>query len=156
MMNWNVLKQESTKNKGDGKMSKKFSSTSEEVRYYIKQLLADKEIHDTEEIRIYVKDAIKDKEITPGIFSGSLRDLLAKEPQYTNPKRGYYQLNDSDSVLLVAIEKIIKNAQEDINKEMGKMNIANMTREEFVEVEKTQEVLRKLNEILDQVSEQLD
>lgn len=125
-----------------------FSSLSEEIRYYMRELLSDKQLHSTAEVKKYVKNASNNHTISDGSFSGSIRDLLAKDPHYTNPKRGYYQFSDTDPVLLLTVEKIIEDSKNEIETELKKIDGSKITEDMFPEIVKTQKIVSKLEEIM--------
>lgn len=127
---------------------KNFVSLSEEIRYYMKDLLSDKKLHSTAEVKEYVRNTTNNNEISEGAFSGAIRDLLAKEPQYTNPKRGYYQLNDTDSLLLLTVEKVLTDAKEEIDNELKKIDGSKITEDIFNDVVRTQNVVNELKNLL--------
>lgn len=70
-----------------------FSSNSEEIRYYEKQLLEDGMVHTREELFAYVKAQSSNGErFTEGMLSGATRDLVRNSNGlYFSPARGKYQ-----------------------------------------------------------------
>ena len=124
-----------------------FKSKSEEVRHYTKELLSDKETHSTEEIKRYVKDKMEEQDISPGVFSGAIRDLLAKEPQYVNVSRGKYCLVDDRSILMLHVEKSLNIAESDILHELDKIKVSSLNDDDFTEVRKVQSILKELHKL---------
>ena len=124
-----------------------FNSKSEAVRHYTKELLADKEVHSTEEIKEYVKERMNDENISAGVFSGAIRDLLAKEPQYLNVARGQYRLIEDSSILMLHVEKSLSTAEADIRQELDKINVSSLTEDDFNDIKKAQTILKELDKL---------
>lgn len=124
-----------------------FNSKSEAVRHYTKELLADKEVHSTEEIKEYVKERMNDENISAGVFSGAIRDLLAKEPQYVNIYRGQYRLIEDSSILMLHVEKSLSTAEADIRQELDKINVSSLTEDDFNDIKKAQTILKELDKL---------
>jgi len=74
-------------------MVKKFHSQADEIRYYVKQLLNDDEEYAVKVIKDFVEEK-SGKQFSDGAYAGSLRDLIKKEPEYINPRRGIYKYQD--------------------------------------------------------------
>lgn len=70
-----------------------FSSNSEEIRYYEKQLLEDGMVHTREELFAYAKtQSANGGRFTEGMLSGATRDLVRNSNGlYFSPARGKYQ-----------------------------------------------------------------
>src|SRR5699024_321957 len=124
-----------------------FNSKSEAVRHYTKELLADKEVHSTEEIKEYVKERMNDENISAGVFSGAIRDLLAKEPQYLNVARGQYPLIEDSSILMLHVEKSLSTAEADIRQELDKINVSSLTEDDFNDIKKAQTILKEIDKL---------
>lgn len=126
----------------------KFASNAEEIRYYTKELLSDNKEHTVQEIKEYVsKQSIK--EFTDGTYSGSLRDLVAKEDGYENPRRGIYICKSNGDGLITSSYNIIQESIEKLYLEISKLNILNVTKEDLNTVEKMKESIIVLEQIRD-------
>jgi|SRR5699024_4651225 len=124
----------------------KFNSTSEAVRHYVKELLSDGEVHTTEEIRSFVTSKLYDN-VTSGIFSGAIRDLINKEPQYVNVGRGQYRLIEDQSILVLSVQKSLENAISEIKQELDNISVSTLTEEEFDDVRNIQAILKGINKL---------
>ena len=71
-----------------------FSSNSEEIRHYERQLLADGAEHTREELFSYVRShSPNGSRFTEGMLSGATRDLVRNSNgKYISPARGKYQM----------------------------------------------------------------
>lgn len=71
-----------------------FSSNSEEIRYYERQLLEDGAEHTREELFSYVRNhSANGSRFTEGMLSGATRDLVRNSNgKYISPARGKYQM----------------------------------------------------------------
>lgn len=123
--------------------SQAFDSQADEIRYYTRQLLEDGEVRKVKEIKEFISD-LTGKEFSAGAYAGALRDLVAKEKDYTNPNHGEYQKVNGNSDLLKVISRILVEAHEKVVSEVGKLNPIDLTEEEYKAVMKVQEVKKKL------------
>ena len=74
-------------------LENRFASNADEIRFYVKEFLADGKAHERIDIIHYVsKHAPNGPKFTEGMFTGAIRDLLKKSKgDYINPSRGIYQ-----------------------------------------------------------------
>jgi hypothetical protein len=76
--------------------SHQFNSNADEVRYFTKQLLSDFKEHSIQEIKGYVHQK-SGKQFSHGTMVGAIRDLLEKNPNFENIRRGIYIQRESVS-----------------------------------------------------------
>jgi hypothetical protein len=69
----------------------KFNSKSEEIKFYVQELLADGQEHTREEIKEYVTKRAGHNNFTEGNFAGSLYDLVQRN-KIKSVRRGIYRL----------------------------------------------------------------
>lgn len=124
----------------------KFTSKAEEIRYYTKQLLEDNKEHSVQEIKKYIFDNIG-KEYSDGAYAGALRDLVAKEECYENPRRGIYVYKSNDGELKKVANNILKETIEKLYLEVGKINVLTITQDDFKVVNQIKEVIQELENI---------
>lgn len=128
-----------------------FRSNSEEIRYYIKELLDQGEEQTTQEIIQYVKQA-SEKEFTSGMLSGAINDFIDRDKSYQRIRRGVYAKkpaagpeNDGDE-----FDAIIKKTIEEVER----ARIIDIENLDIHRLEKMQEKSRKILAALHSLLEQ--
>ncbi len=124
-----------------------FHSNSEEIRYYIKQLLDQGEEKTTQEIIRYVKE-VSGKDFTGGMLAGAINDFIDREHAYQRIRRGVYakvpaqeQEDPFDLILRNAIEAVENARRIDIER----LDPARLLRMQ----EKSRRILTGLNRLLE-------
>lgn len=98
-------------------MDRIFTSNAEEIRYYVKELLEDGELHNREEIRNYVREHSQNGAgFSEGMFTGAIRDLVVNsQGLYTNPVRGKYQKTaDESGKIAKRVREILEDTKQKI------------------------------------------
>lgn len=132
----------------------RFSSNTEEVRYYTEQLLADGKEHSVQEIKDYVEyHSNHGQDFTNGIIAGALRSLVQNSNgKYEIAKRGMYQLvNETEqvresSVLKNRISKMLNDFCEQLDAACT-VNIMNIDRRDLEVAQKTSELIKMLRKV---------
>lgn len=127
-----------------------FTSKTQEAKFYIKQLLDDKQEHTTAEIKNYVRQNMEDEQVSEGILAGSIRDLIIQDPLYTSVKRGIYVKKDIDEsrYLTNSISDKLKEVSKDIEKEIKNVDMMKINDNMYMEIKKSQEALEELEMII--------
>ncbi|MGG3942092.1 hypothetical protein ABEV54_11715 [Peribacillus psychrosaccharolyticus] len=124
-----------------------FNSQADQIRYYTRELLADKKEHNVQEIKDYVKNQTQ-KNFSPGAYAGAIRDLVAKEDGYENPKRGVYifsEVSNQDDMNLIDTTKIIlEKGINELYSEIGKKNIFTIQEDDLKTINKIKEIIKYL------------
>ena len=139
-----------------------FASNAEEIRFYIKELLADGELHTKGEIRFYVKNnAPSGGTFTEGMISGALRDLVKKSHgEYIDLSRGKYQKNaecvteNSGQALRQRIADIIYSTCQSLG-DACTINIIGLSQREIDLANKVSRVISDLKIFAEELSEQV-
>lgn len=126
----------------------KFASNAEEIRYYTKKLLEDNKEHTVQEIKDYIL-LNTGKKFSDGTYSGAFRDLIAKENEYKNPRRGIYIHESNDLGLLKSSFNIIQESIDKLYLEINKLNILNITEEDLKIVNEIKSNIKLLEDIRD-------
>ncbi|MBP1994220.1 hypothetical protein [Paenibacillus eucommiae] len=116
----------------------KFSSSADEIRYYVKELLSDRKEHKLQDIKEYVEKQAG-KTFSHGNYAGTLRDLVKKEEGYENVGRAVYQyMGGSESEesihqvpLKESIQNILLNTIHRIESEAGSRNPLHLDAADF-------------------------
>lgn len=123
----------------------KFTSQAQEIRHYTKELLADNEEHELKEIKQYVLQRTG-KVFEHGAYAGALRDLVAKERDYINPRRGIYIHKISPTSLKEIAQELLQETICKLYDEVRNMNGLTIKSEDF----RTIEEIRKTIEVLEE------
>lgn len=127
-----------------------FSSNSEEIRYYIKQLLDQGEEKTTQEIIQYVKEA-SGKEFTGGMLAGALNEFIDRERAYRRVRRGVYAKGSPDDLEPDgdAFDAIIRNAIEAVE-QARRIDIESLNAQRLQKMqEKSRRILAALQGLLE-------
>ena len=126
----------------------KFASNAEEIRYYTRELLADNKEHTVKEIKNYIESKTN-KIYTDGTYSGALRDLVARETEYKNIRRGIYIYEKKDLGLKKSSFRIIQESIDKLYLEISKLNVLDITTEDLEIVDQIKSNIKLLIEIRD-------
>lgn len=129
------------------------------IKQYTRKLLNDQKKHSRKEIINYIKQESGRSDFSGGNFSGALNELT-KEPGYVNIERGWYVYNGPldnrepvdpgtsqesvDSNMTRVMESILKRTIENIEDEIGRMNVLSFSEKDF---EKLSEVKKTIENI---------
>ena len=132
-----------------------FTSKTQEAKFYIKQLLEDRNEHTTAEIKGYVRQKMKDEQVSEGVLAGGIRDLVIEDPLYTSVKRGIYVKRDIDEskYLTNSIKDKLKRASSEIEKEIKNVDTMKINDNIYMEIKKSQEALEDLERIIIRLSD---
>jgi hypothetical protein len=124
-------------------------SDSEEIRYYAKKLLANGQAHSVQSIKKYVSKISK-KDFTEGTFAGALRDLVKKNKEYINPKRGYIQLINDERGQKTVVEEacnILDQTTKALYSEVSRLHPFEMTKDEENAVNNLKKLIHEIKRV---------
>ena len=136
-----------------------FSSNSEEIRFYAKELLQDGLMHTRDEIFQYVKENSPNGHIfTTGMYTGALRDLVRNSNgAYIIPVRGRYQRAPRAAAGDLAglemrnnIIDVLDTAYEGL-KQACTVNIIGLSAEELSVASKVEQIMNALKEAIEEI-----
>lgn len=142
-----------------------FRSNSDEIKHYIKKLLADGKPHLRKDIMSYVQKQTSNTSYTDGQWAGSFM-AISKMEGYTTPKTGVYQyvgdtleqpisvMNDQVVSILnrckAILETTVKSIKDEINKaDLLKKNVLDLTSEEFEQLQVLRNLVQQIEDIKD-------
>lgn len=139
-------------------MAFKFRSNSDEIKYYIKQLLKDGKPHNRKEIIRYVKDTTKNETYTDGQFAGAFQNI-SRDERYSAVRRGVYQYVGESNLYLDEAETIDKEKTiseisydvlnetvEKLKSEIGKINPLDMDEADYLDLDKVKKIIEKIED----------
>lgn len=127
----------------------KMKSKAEIINHYVKELLSSGKRYHMSYIKKYVRERTGEN-FSAGAYSGALRYLVIRDTNITSPRRGFYQLVNSDSFVDSAISVYEDNIKK-INNVADTVSMLNMN----LEQEKVMNILRDTNNYLKQSLSQL-
>lgn len=122
----------------------RFTSASEEIRYYAKQIMADGQQYPLKVIKTYVKSKMVSG-FSEGAFAGAMRDLILKEDDYVVVRRGVYQYKGSNTYLKERDDIDNSQVSNDVKVSLISIPIRNFKQA----IEKTKEEINENCNILD-------
>src|SRR5699024_5394413 len=106
----------------------KMKSKAEIINHYVKELLSSGKRYHMSYIKKYVKERTGEN-FSAGVYSGALRYLIIRDTNITSPRRGFYQLVNSDSFVDSAISVYEDNIKK-INNVADTVSMLNMNLEQ--------------------------
>lgn len=124
--------------------NKIFKNGSEEVKYFVKELLEDKKPHDVLEIKSYVERESR-KSFTAGQYAGILHRLI-KDYEYMMINHGCYIKSNISIDVEQVCNKILSDALKKVVNELKAVNIIDISIEDFNKIQNIKETIELIKD----------